>query len=314
MKNIFLFSLLFLITLSAAVTAQVLVSVEEKTVCGDGIREGHEMCEPNTGQDLCGAAGKILRIAMVCDERDCSCLPKRMDCGNGIREGAEWCDPGTPAFHKESPEKNDFCPQLGALFNETFTCDPDTCLCRPETVYGVVKSVCGDGNITGSEECEQDSDCRADQYCRDCMCIISPRNVTDIVDSIKKNLTAKPAPEEKPEEKKITDYHGFVGAILPDYLRGDFGEAKVNVYVQFKNSSMQVVGIITKHGVVQDIKDEKLSGVNFDVFVEESKAVEILEADNQGEALKKAFDTNRITYKHKGIFSRLWAWMAGLFS
>lgn len=313
MKKIIVVLPLFLLFLCTAASAQLLISVEEKTVCGDGIREGHEMCEPDTEQDLCEAAGEILGIAMVCDERDCSCLPKRMDCGNEIREGAEWCDPGD----KEDKEENDFCPEFGELFNETFTCDPDSCLCVPETVYGAEPpAVCGDGNITGAEECEKNEDCRAGYECSNCTCVRKDwDNTTEIIEEVKKNLTKKPEPKPKPkEDEKKTDYHDFVGVILPDYLKDDFEEARVNVYVELENGSAQVVGVTTLHGVVQEIKDEKFKSVDYDVFVKEKKAKDILNADDQAAALEKAFDEGAITYKPKGLFSRIWAWLVGLFS
>ncbi|MBW3001900.1 hypothetical protein KY338_01925 [Candidatus Woesearchaeota archaeon] len=311
MKKLLLL-LLFLVVLSAAASAQVLVSVEEKTVCGDGIREGHEMCEPDTDQDLCEAAGKVIGIAMVCDERDCTCLPKRMDCGNEIREGAEFCDPG----EKEDKEENDFCPALGNLFNETFTCDPDTCLCKPETIFGAEPpAICGDGNITRDEECEKDEDCRADYECKNCSCVRKEWINESVITEVKKNLTKKQEPEKKPkEEVKKTDYHDFVGVILPDYLQKDFQKARVNVYIELENGSTQVVGVTTLHNVVQEIEDEKLSSVNYDVFVKKKKANAILNADDQGAALKKAFDDGSVTYKPKGLFSRFWAWLVGLFS
>jgi hypothetical protein len=263
-------------------------------------------------QDLCEAAGKVIGIAMVCDERDCTCLPKRMDCGNEIREGAEFCDPG----EKEDPVENDFCPELGKLFNETFTCDPDSCLCKPETVFGAEPpAICGDGNITRDEECEKDEDCRADEECRNCTCVRKAWVNESLIQDVKKNLTKKIEPEKKPKEDvKKTDYHDFVGAILPDYLQEDFEEARVNVYVELENGSTQVVGVTTLHSVVQEIKDEKLSSVDYDVFVKEKKAKGILDADDQAAALKKAFDEGDITYKPKGLFSRIWAWIVGLFS
>lgn len=306
--------LVFLVALSAAASAQVLVSVEEKTVCGDGVREGHEMCEPETDQDLCEEAGKILGIAMVCDERDCTCLPKRMDCGNEIREGAEYCDPG----EKEDPEENDFCPELGKIFNETFTCDPDTCLCVPETIYGLgPPAVCGDGNITQHEECEVDTDCRADQRCENCTCVLKPRNTTKIVEDIKQNLT-EPAKKEKkseePEKLRVTDYHDFVGVILPEFLKGDFEEARINVYVELENGSSKVVGVTTMHGVIQEIKDEELSGADYDVSVKEETAQSLLDAVDRPAALEKAFEDKDVTYKPKGLFARVWSWIKGLFS
>ena len=312
MKKLLL-PILFLIILATVASAQVLISVEEKTVCGDGIREGHEMCEPETDQDLCEEAGKLLKIVMVCDERDCTCLPKRMDCGNEIREGAEYCDPG----EKEDKEENDFCPALGKVFNETFTCDPGSCKCLPETAFGAEPpAVCGDGNVTRDETCEKDDDCRADQECDNCTCIRKEwGNNTDIAKQVKENLTKKP--ETKPEPKKdgkITKYHDFVGSILPDYLQDNFEEARINVYIELKNGSTQIVGITTLHNVVQEIEDVKLGSVNYDVFVKEQKARDIIDADDQAAALKKAFDDGDITYTPKGLFSRMWAWIVGLFS
>ncbi|GAG04834.1 unnamed protein product, partial [marine sediment metagenome] len=174
---------------------------------------------------------------------------------------------------------------------------------------------CGDGNITGIEDCEKDEDCRADQKCENCTCVRKERNATDLIEEVKKNLTKKPEPKEEPKKDvKTTDYHGFVGSILPDYLKDDFEEARINVYIALKNGSAQVVGVTTLHNVVQEIEDKKLSSANYDVFVEEQKARDIIDADDQAAALKKAFDDGDITYKPKGLFSRMWAWIVGLFS
>lgn len=307
-KTIFLM-ILFLVLISAAASAQILVSTEEKTTCGDGIREGHEMCEPETDQDLCEAAGKILGIVMVCDERDCSCIPKRMDCGNEIREGAEFCDPG----EKESPEENDFCPELGELFNETLACDPDSCQCVPERYYGVPPpAVCGDGNVTGDEECETDDDCRADKKCVNCTCVIKERNES-MIEEIKKNLTAKPEKkEDKKEEKKGFDHKALVGELLPDYL-DDFEEERANVYIELKNGSAQVVGIVTQYGVVQQITDGKIDRATYDFFVEKSKAEEIIASEDRVKALGDAIEAGEVTYKPRGLFARMWYWFVGLF-
>jgi len=307
-KTIFLM-ILFLVLISAAASAQILVSTEEKTTCGDGIREGHEMCEPETDQDLCEAAGKILGIVMVCDERDCSCIPKRMDCGNEIQEGAEFCDPG----EKEDPEKNDYCPQLGELFNETFTCDPDSCQCVPERYYGVPPpAVCGDGNVTRDEECETDDDCRADEKCVNCTCVIKERNETAIKE-IKEELTKKDTKtEEKQEGKKEFNHKDLVGELLPDCLDG-FEDERVNVYAELKNGSAQVVGVVTQYGVVQQITDGKIDRATYDFFVEKSKAEEIIASKDRMKALEDAIEAGEVTYKPRGLFARMWYWFVGLF-
>jgi len=300
--------ILFLIILSAVASAQILVSVDEQTTCGDGIREGHEMCEPETDQDLCEEAGKVLGIVMVCDERDCTCLPKRMDCGNEIREGVEYCDPG----EKEDKEANDFCDELGAIFNETFTCDESSCLCAPETAYGApAKAICGDGNITGIEECEKDDDCRADQKCENCTCVLKERiDVEEELKKIEENTSIK-KPVKK--EEKEFDYHDLEGVILPAFLQDDFDEANVNVYIKLKNGSSQLVGVKTLHSVVQEIVDGKMDNANFDAFVDKEKAQEIIDSSDRTAALKTAFDEGDITYKPKGLFSRIWHWFTGLF-
>lgn len=309
--------LLFFILLSSVAGAQILVSVDEQTTCGDGIREGHEMCEPETDQDLCAEAGKILGIVMVCDERDCTCLPKRMDCGNEIREGVEYCDPG----EKEDKESNDFCDELGQLFNETFTCDPDSCLCSPENVFGAPKpSVCGDGNVTGIEECETDTDCRADQKCENCTCILKERiTAEDVLKEIEQNATKETEDIKESEktvqekEKKEFDPQDLVGTVLPGFLQEEFEAERVNVYVASNDGSTKVFGVVTQHSVIQDIKEEALERATFDAYVDESKANQIIASGNQADALQKAMEENEVTYKPRGLFARVWYWFAGLF-
>jgi hypothetical protein len=302
----FVLAMLFVIVLSSFASAQILVSVDEPTVCGDGKREGHEMCEPETEQDFCEEAGKILGIVMVCDKRDCTCYPERMDCGNEVREGAEYCDPGD----KEDKEANDFCPELGELFNETFTCDPDSCLCKPEKIYGMAPpDVCGDGNVTGLEQCETDEDCDEGKICKDCDCTIAERlNVTKAIKDIEEE--AKEKPKEKEED---FDYHDLVGEMVPEFLRDDFEEAIANVNVKAKNGSVTVISVVTTHNVVQEINDEPDSRANYDVFVEKDLAEEILAADDKASMLELAFDEGDITYKPKGLFARIWFWFKGLF-
>ncbi|MBW2985848.1 hypothetical protein KY333_00610 [Candidatus Woesearchaeota archaeon] len=307
----FALPILLIILLSAVASAQVLVSVDEKTVCGDGVREGHEMCEPDTDQDLCEEAGKILGIVMVCDERDCGCLPKRMDCGNEIREGAEYCDPG----EKEDRESNDFCTELGEVFNETFTCDESSCLCVPEHAFGAPKpGICGDGNITGIEQCEKAEDCRADQNCKNCTCVLKEHvDVEKVLKELEENETKTIDATSTKPVKKGFDYKDLAGTILPAFLQEEFEEEKVNVYVELQNGSSQLIGVTTQHNVIQEVIDGKVDSATFDAFVKEDKAKQIIASENRADALQKAIEEGEVTYKPRGFFAKIWHWIAGIF-
>ncbi len=309
-KKLILFGIIAILLCSMAF-AQILIPDAEKgkTTCGNKILEGHELCEPKTEYDLCEDAGKVIGIVLACDSRDCSCVPKRTDCGNEIREGTEFCDPGA----KETPEENDFCDELGELFNETFACDPDTCLCKPDKAYGVIKSVCGDGNVTGSEECETDDDCRTDETCTNCTCAIKPRDITAIKEDVANETPEIKPPEEKEEETGGFDYHDFVGTAIPDWL-DDFDEEKINIHVALSNKTESIVGVVTSHGVVQEIIDDGVKGNSFDVYVKKSKADEILSSENRTGALQKAIEKGDVSYKPRGFFNRIIFWFKGLFS
>ncbi|MEM4263972.1 MAG: hypothetical protein QW666_03720 [Candidatus Woesearchaeota archaeon] len=292
--------------------AQILIPDAEKgkTTCGNGIREGHEMCEPKTDDDFCEQAGEILGIAMVCNSKDCSCLPVRTDCGNQIREGTEFCDPG----EKETTEENDFCDELGSLFNETFTCDKNTCLCKPEKAYGIIKSVCGDGNVTGSEECEKDDDCRSDEFCKNCTCEIKERNITAIKEEVANETPEIKLPVVEEKKKEGFDYHDLVGVALPADLKKEFDEEKINVHVQTDEKTQIVIGVVTSHGVIQEIVDDGIKSPSFDAYVKKSKAEEILNATNKPDALLKAIEKGDVTYKPRGFFKRIVFWFKSLFS
>lgn len=304
MKKIILICLI-VILLAAVAQAQIVIPKEEKTTCGDGIREGHEMCEPDTEQDLCEQAGKVIGIVMACDPRDCTCVPDRMDCGNEIREGSEFCDPGK----KEDVEENDFCDELGAVFNETFTCDEKTCMCKPEKAFGYEKEVCGDGKITGNETCEKDSDCRADQECKSCDCAIRERDIKEI----KKELENDTIPLPTPVKEEGFDYHDLVGTAIPEFMMNDFDEEAANIHVSIDDKTQTVIGVRTMYGVVQEIVDDGLDDPGFDVYVTKTVADEIINAQNKTQALEKAFEDEDITYKPRGFFKKIFFWFKSLF-
>lgn len=311
-KTIILLALAAILLCSLAYAQLIIPDAEKgKTTCGNKIREGHEMCEPKTDDDLCEQAGKILGIVMACSPKDCTCVPVRMDCGNQIREGTEFCDPG----EKETPEENDFCGKLGAVFNETFTCENKTCMCKPEQAYGVIKSVCGDGNVTGSEECENNTSCRTDQICTNCTCTIKERDISEIKQELENETSeTEPAPAKKEEKKKEGfDYHDLVGVAIPEELKGDFKEAKVNIHVMLDAKNGSIIGVVTSHGVIQEFVDNGMKSPSFDVYVKKSKADEITNSENRTKSLLKAFEDGEIKYKPRGFFNRIIFWFKNLF-
>lgn len=311
-KKTILLLVLATIFLCSIAFAQIAIPDAEKgkTTCGDGIREGHEMCEPK-GENLCPQAGKIIGIAMNCDPRDCSCVPKTYDCGDQIRESAEYCDPG----EKETPEENDFCPKLGELFNEKFTCDSDTCLCKPEKAFARGGfAVCGDGNVTGSEECEKDADCRSNEQCTNCTCIITQRDISEIKEELKNETAAElPVVQKKEEKEEGFDYHDLVGVALPNELSKDFKEEEVNVHVMLDAKNGSVIGVVVSHGVIQEFVDNGVKSPSFDVYVKKSKAEEIANSENRTKALLKAIENKDIKYKPRGFFNRIIFWFKNLF-
>ncbi|MBN1645324.1 hypothetical protein JW851_04815 [Candidatus Woesearchaeota archaeon] len=286
--------------------------------CQNGIREPSESCDLGSktispGEDLCPAMGKILKIVQVCRSEACYCLPDRMDCGNGIREGAEWCDPGET--QKEDPEVNDLCPQLSELMGRNMSCNPDSCLCKATTDL-TESTVCGDGKIEFKEECEEDSDCNADKECKNCKCVVKipEMNQTELEELL--NQSDIPTPEQKEEitkqQEKDLDYHDLEGSTVPEFFYSDFKKTYVNVYVS-KDDSDYIVGVRTKHNIVQDIIDGGYEEPTREVFVSEVDAKAIIDSDDRLAAFESALDEGKIKYKAKGIFSRMWMWFKGLF-
>ena len=312
MKKIALFIALAIL-LAVAANAQLLLpsSAFDNTVCGDGIREGRELCDPEGDrktESMCEDLGKILGIVLVCDFRDCMCLPKRMDCGNGIREGSEWCDPG----EKQDPDKNDKCPELSDYLGEEVICDPDSCLCKPTGIFNKT-GICGDARIEYGEECESDEDCGDQKECVNCKCEVI---IPDIGES---NLTEElsqsdiPAPETKKVVKKEFNYMDYVGEKVPEIFYSDFDNARINVFVYKGEEPKKIIGIMTLHRVIQEIVDEKLEDPDYNLLVEEEVAESIIDANDRISAMKDALKTKEIRYKPTGFFSKIWFWFKGIF-
>ncbi|MBI4017094.1 MAG: hypothetical protein HY363_05375 [Candidatus Aenigmarchaeota archaeon] len=153
---------LILIILTTTINAQIdqEVLAKQGDVCGNGVREHFELCDDPAGKDagLCGEAGKLLKIAMVCHPKTCGCIPyKNKDCGNGIVEGSEFCDP---------PGQLNACADLGKIINIDLECNPTSCMCQPAKgiVYGVgfepikeeekPKNLCGNRALDAGEKCD----------------------------------------------------------------------------------------------------------------------------------------------------------------
>ena len=105
--------------------------------------------------------------------------PAQVLCGNGLLDGNEECDvPQIPVgcFQTNvtiSTQDQLACDQLLQQCGSGQTCS-DSCACQS------FASVCGDGLVTGSEQCEENAQCGAGQYCVDpgqgglsCSCLLA---------------------------------------------------------------------------------------------------------------------------------------------
>ena len=123
-------------------------------VCGDGNVEGSEVCEKNDITNCIeiddklyqGGKAKCLNDCTGWDTLTCDEVP--MECGNNIVEGIEVCDGNTIDCHTLKPEEYE---------SGTASCGV---LCDSWDESQCVKyepSVCGDGKVTGTEECEKET-------------------------------------------------------------------------------------------------------------------------------------------------------------
>ena len=109
--------------------------------CGDGLRDGDEVCDNHDLDASCqdvGFDGGILRCAATCDGYDASGCTT---CGNGIREGGEQCE-GTDLG-------GGTCTSLD-FYSGTLSCS-DTCSLDTSACAGR----CGDGVLQAPELCDE---------------------------------------------------------------------------------------------------------------------------------------------------------------
>ncbi len=291
--------------LASMASAQIVLTEKDllETECGDGVREGFEMCEPETEFDFCEAAGKVLGIVMVCNEKTCDCLPTRKDCGNQIREGAEFCDPG----EKEDKEENDFCDELSDVIGQKVLCDDKTCLCKPDTAY-VKPAVCGDGKIEKQEECEENNDCIAGFDCLNCACVkrADPTANETVVEEVEPEdvlqQIALTEGEKHPKDYALDDY---VGITLTPILARDVEDEIVNLEYEYENGSIVTLGIVVEHSVVQETQMVPYTKPTFYASLSEKTYQGIVNADNFTEAIEAAVESDELTYKPKGFFRRI---------
>ncbi len=195
--------------------------------CGDGVLDRYELCEKGVNESRCDDLAKNMSIAMACDEKHCTCLPRinPVYCGNKRRDIGEMCDP---------PDPSDLCPWLGQLMNVSLVCNPKTCGCTiNETIpldynpvtLGVMSNlsektaVCGDKKVERDEECDPPNTLcttKTNQpgICTDkCKCVLpemigveeKPKEeanitpVTNVTENLTENVTEKPV-EKAPEK------------------------------------------------------------------------------------------------------------------
>ena len=117
--------------------------------CGDGIISGEEQCDDGNTEDEDGCSSSCtVEDGWKCEEAGQPCTkddaPQDVVCGDGIIGGEEQCDDGNTA-------DEDGCSSVCAV-EDGWKCEeagkPCTKLEEPQ------KPVCGDGSISGEEQCD----------------------------------------------------------------------------------------------------------------------------------------------------------------
>jgi hypothetical protein len=277
--------------------------------CGNGVREGYEVCEPDTAYDLCPSIGKLLKIAMVCNEMTCNCLPDRSakDCGNNIREGVEMCDPGKKATV-------DFCANVSMALGINLVCDTKTCDCIPSGPI-IKLSTCGDSKVEGNEDCEEDEDCPKGRECQNCTCIRVEQdlNLTPVVHNVTTDEISVPTIEDITSKAGKTEIAGlwiedYVGEIIPESL-DYFDDEEINVYITMKDNSQYVASIATTQRVVQEVHPYPLNDSSMEVWITEDGLNTIKQSEKRSEAIVNMLENGAIKYKPTGFFRRIWFWL-----
>ncbi len=308
MRHATLFILLCVLLASMA-SASIISSSLTEQKCGNGIKEGYELCEPDTAYDLCPSIGKVLKIAMVCDERNCACLPDRSakDCGNGLVEGVEVCESDKKGEHW------DFCPNISQIIGLPLKCDLETCDCVAEGP--VVKiSYCGDGLVEGNEDCESDDDCPASRTCQNCTCVRPEENLnlTPVIYNVTEDEIPVPTIEDIIARQKNTIVgfvlEDYVGEILPEAL-DYFDDELITVHIMMKDNTTQDVGIATTEMVVQEAHPYALNDTSVEVWIEEDTVAAIKAADERTPLIVSKLEDGSIRYRPTGFFRRIWFWL-----
>ncbi|MEM2916181.1 MAG: hypothetical protein QXT19_02385 [Candidatus Woesearchaeota archaeon] len=296
--------------ISATASASVIPAKYTEQKCGNGIREGYELCEPGTAYDICPAIGKLLKIAVVCNEQTCDCLPGRTakDCGNQIREGIEMCDPGT----KEPPV--DFCPNISAAIGLPLVCDKETCDCIPAGAP-VILSTCGDNKVEGNEDCESDDDCPKGRTCQNCTCVRIEQdlNLTPVQHNVTTDDIPMPTIEDIIRKGGKTEIAGFViedyvGEIIPEEL-AYFDDEKINFYIKMKDGNAYVASAVTTKNVVQEVHPYALNDSSMSVWIDEDALSAIKAAEQRTPLIVSMLSDGRIGYRPTGFFRRIWFWL-----
>lgn len=136
--------------------ASCLIEVDRGLSCGDGWRDPlHEACDPNDPDRAFEGACRELgfMIDATCDPVTCEILDDVASCnicGDGVRAQDEACD------GDDIPDSA-VCPagSVGTV-RCTDDCTLDTSDCPAQ---------CGDGLVTGDEECDPEAGCKEDADC-----------------------------------------------------------------------------------------------------------------------------------------------------
>lgn len=135
--------------------------------CGDGVLDSvDEECEPEVAPTswLC-----LLNDEVTCGlpgaANGCECVLSPTVCGDGFVSEVEFCDPGTSADRGDDIgcTRDDFCATVQDAQVDDDIAFIGACTC--------VAEVCGDGQVTGLEDCESHTDCALGGVCGpDCFC------------------------------------------------------------------------------------------------------------------------------------------------
>jgi cysteine-rich repeat protein len=112
--------------------------------CGDGVIQDNETCDDSNSAsgDGCGASCQV-EDGWTCAGEPSFC---ETTCGDGVARGTEACD--------RVDLRSLTCDQLG-LGDGALACDADTCAF--DTTGCDLQSVCGNGAVESSEECDGDN-------------------------------------------------------------------------------------------------------------------------------------------------------------